>query len=347
MSAPQKNTPGKRSVTMRDVAKLAEVSQSTVSRVLNGTQDGISISEETQQRVMDAIQTLGYYPNLHAGILRGQKTRMIAMMVADISNPFYHPMVRAVQDVARIHGYDVMLTNTDHMSEGEMHFVESVIRRPVDGLLMVPIHLTDADFERLLARTGVPVVVLGQHVNHPQVDTVFGSDDRATFDGIKWLIQERGHKRIGFIGVTTSIAAGQRRKAAFIDALQDADLPMDPDLFEKGDWSPESGERAMQGFLSLPQPPTAVFAVNDLMAIGAMEAVQKAGLRIPEDIAILGFDNIQTALWVRPRLTTIAQYPAEIGRVMAEALFERLQGDYHGPNRRFEVPCRLVVRESA
>jgi len=345
--APQKNAPGKRSVTMRDVAKLAKVSQSTVSRVLNGTKDGISISEETQQRVMDAIKTLGYYPNLHAGSLRGQKTRMIAMMIADIANPFYHPMVRAVQDVARTHRYDVMITNTDHMSEGETHFMESVIRRPVDGLIMVPIHLDDADFELLLARTGVPVVTLGQHVNHPQVDTVFGSDDRATFDGIKWLIQERGHKRIGFIGVTTTIAAGHRRKMAFLDALQDADLPINPDLFEEGDWSPESGERAMRSFLALPQPPTAVFAVNDLMAIGAMEAVQKAGLRIPEDIAILGFDDIPTALWVRPRLTTIAQYPAEIGRVMAEALFERLQGDYHGPNRRFEVPCRLVVRESA
>ena len=103
----------------------------------------------------------------------------------------------------------------------------------------------------------------------------------------------------------------------------------------------------MQSFLALPQPPTAVFAANDLMAIGAMEAAQQAGLGIPDDVAIVGFDDIPPATWVRPRLTTIAQYPAEMGRVMAEALFERIQGDYSGPGRRFKVPCRLVVRESA
>ena len=337
----------KRSVTMRDVAKLANVAQSTVSRVLSGADNGIPISEETRQRVMEAVETLGYYPNLYAGSLRGQKTFMIAMMVADIANPFYHPMVRAVQDVAHAHRYDVMISNTDHMQEGETLFVESVIRRPVDGVIMVPYHLTDADFERLIARTGVAVVVLGQHVTHPQVDTVFGDDGQVVCEAITWLIRERGHRRIGYIGVTNIFSAGARRHAAFCTALRDASLPILPELFAVGDWSSESGERAMQTFLALPQPPTAVFAANDLMAIGAMDAAQKAGRHVPDDIAIVGFDDIPPATWVRPRLTTIAQYPAEMGRVMAKALFERIQGDYSGPGRRFKVPCRLVVRESA
>ncbi len=153
----------KSAVTMRDVAKLAGVSQSTVHRV-NGR---IPIGEETRQRVMAAVETLGYYPNLHAGSLRGQKTFMIAMMVADIANPFYHPMVRAVQDVAHANRYDVMIANTDHMRDGELHFIESVIRRPVDGVIMVPYHLTEEDFDGLIGRTGVAVVALGQHVNHP------------------------------------------------------------------------------------------------------------------------------------------------------------------------------------
>jgi LacI family transcriptional regulator len=116
----QSLSPRKRAVTMRDVAKLANVSQSTVSRVLNDTEDGIPIGEETRQRVMEAVETLGYYPNLYAGSLRGQKTFMLAMMVADIANPFYHPMVRAVQDVAHTHRYDVMIANTDHTRDGEM-----------------------------------------------------------------------------------------------------------------------------------------------------------------------------------------------------------------------------------
>ena len=344
---PANRSTRKTTVTMRDVAKLAGVSQSTVSRVLNDVDDGIPIGEETRQRVMKAVEDLGYYPNLYAGSLRGQKTLMIAMMVADIANPFYHPMVRAVQDLAHENRYDVMIANTDHLRDGEMDFLESVIRRPVDGVILVPYHLTEADLERLIVRTGVAVATLGQHAYHPQVDTVYGDDEHAVQEAVTWLINVRGHQRIGFIGVTGSFSVGQRRRSAFLDAMRRAELPIYPEMFEIGDWSSESGEHAMQVFLSLPRPPTAVFAVNDLMAIGAMEAVQKAELRIPEDIAILGFDDIPPAVWVRPRLTTVAQYPTEMGRVLAKALFERIQGNYSGPGRHFEVPCRLVIRESA
>lgn len=331
---------------MRDVARLANVSQSTVSRVLNDTEDGIPIGEETRQRVMEAVETLGYYPNLYAGSLRGQKTFMLAMMVADIANPFYHPMVRAVQDAAHARRYDVMIANTDHTRDGEMAFVEAVIRRPVDGIILVPYHLTEADIDRLLERTDGAVATLGQHVNHPQVDTVYADDERAVLEAITWLIRERGHRRIGFIGVTGSFSVGVRRRAAFLEAMRQAELPIYPELFEIGDWSSASGEHAMNVLLALPKPPTAVFAVNDLMAIGAMEAVQKAGRGVPEDVAVLGFDDIPPTTWVRPRLTTIAQHPAEMGRVMVAAVFERILGEYSGPGRRFEVPCRLIVRES-
>ncbi len=331
---------------MHDVARAAGVSQSTVSRVLNDVDNGIPIGEETRQRVMQAVERLGYYPNVHAGSLRGQKNFMIAMMIADIANPFYHPMVRMVQDVAHAHRYDVMIANTDHTREGEMLFIESVIRRPVDGIVLVPYHLREAEIDRIIVRTGAAVAVLGQHIHHPQADTIFGDDDHAVFEAITWLIRDCGHQRIGFIGVTGSFSAGARRRSAFLDALRQAEAPICPELFEIGDWSSESGSHAMQVFLSLPRPPTAVFAVNDLMAIGAMEAAQKAGLRIPEDIAVMGFDDIPPASWVRPRLTTVAQHSTEIGRIMAESIFERVQGSYIGPGRRFEVKCRLVKRES-
>jgi DNA-binding LacI/PurR family transcriptional regulator len=343
----QSHSPRKRSVTMRDVARLANVSQSTVSRVLNDTADSIPIGEETRQRVMEAVETLGYYPNLYAGTLRGQKSFMLAMMVADIANPFYHPMVRAVQDAARTHRYDVMIANTDHTRDGEMAFIESVIRRPADGIILVPYHLTEVDIDRMLVRTGSVAAALGQHVNHPQVDTVYGDDESAVLEAITWLIRERGHRRIGFIGVTGSFSVGVRRRGAFLEAMRRAGLPIHPELFEIGDWSSESGEHAMNVFLALPKPPTAVFAINDLMAIGAMEAVQKAGHSVPEDVAVLGFDDIPPATWVRPRLTTIAQHPTEMGRVMATAVFERILGGYSGAGRRFEVPCQLTVRESA
>lgn len=334
-------------VTMHDVAKAAGVSQSTVSRVLNDSAAGIPIGEETRRRVLDAVQALGYYPNLHAGSLRGQKTRMLAMMIADIANPFYHAMVRAVQDVARLHRYDVMIANSDHARENELHFMESIIRRPVDGVFMVPYHLTSEHIDEIIARTGSVVVAVGQHVEHPLVDTVHGADYEALFDAVAWLHRARGHQRIGFIGVTEVHSAGARRRAAFEAAVQALGLADDPELHVTGDWSEASGEVAMQALLCLPQRPTAVVAINDLMAIGALEAARAANLRVPEQVAVIGFDDIPAASWVRPRLTTIAQYPADMGRILTEALFERINGGVEGPGRRFSVPCQLVVRESA
>ena len=164
------------SVTMRDVAKRARVSQSTVSRVLSGTSDTIPIGEKTLARVLQAVADLGYHPNLHAGSLRGQKTRMVAIMVADITNPFYHPIIRAVQDIAYDHRYDVMVANWITAQISEQHFVESVIRRPVDGVLVVPYHLGDEDLDDLMKRTGAVVGVVGQHIRHPEVDIAFGDD---------------------------------------------------------------------------------------------------------------------------------------------------------------------------
>ena len=332
---------------MRDVAKLADVSQSTVSRVLSGVTEPISIGVETRQRVLEAVEQLGYQPNLHAGSLRGQKTRMLAIMIADIANPFYHPMVRAVQDVANAHRYDVMIANSDHTFDGEKHFIESVIRRPVDGVIVVPYHLNDDDLDELINRTGVMVAAVGQHLNHPLVDIAYGNDEQAVNDVVTWLYKAKAHSRIGFIGATDRFSAAARRRRAYEQALRAAGLDMQPDYEQLGDWSPESGYRAMQRLLALPIPPTAVFVCNDLMAIGAMEAVQQRGLRIPEDMSIVGFDDIPAASWVRPRLSTVAQYPDEMGTRLAQALFQRIEGEYNGPSRRFEVPCRFIERESA
>jgi DNA-binding LacI/PurR family transcriptional regulator len=331
---------------MRDVARLAKVSQSTVSRVLNDASDTIPIGEKTRARVLKAVEELGYQPNLHAGSLRGQKTRMVAIMVADITNPFYHPIIRAVQDVAYSHRYDVMVANSDHLQTAEQHFVQSVIRRPVDGVLVIPYHLGDEELAELMERTGAVVGVVGQHIRNPDVDIAFGDDGEATGDTVTWLHQEKGHTGIAFVGVAQNFSAGLRRQEAYRRAMQRAGLEIPPGYEQFGDWSLESGAGAMQRLLDLQAPPTAVFVCNDLMAIGALDAAQQRGLRVPEDVAVVGFDDIPAASWVRPRLTTIAQYPGEMGEKLAVALFERILGEYTGPGRRFEVPCRLVVRES-
>ncbi len=344
---PRKRTGQPTSITMRDVARVANVSQSTVSRVLNRSASPIPIGEETRRRVLAAVEQLGYRPNVYARSLRGQKTRMIAMMIADIANPFYHPMVRAVQDVAHQHHYDVMVANSDHLRENEEHFCDAIIRRPVDGIVIVPYHLTDDELDQLMKRTGVAIACLGQHISHPRVDVVFGNDGEATYEAVRWLIEQRGHRRIGFIGVTMAFSAGARRYQNFQRAMDEAGLPVPSEYVVQGDWSFESGQAAMRALLTLPAPPTAVFACNDHMAIGALMAAQEMGWRVPDDVAIVGFDNIPPGSWIRPRLTTVAQYPREIGKQLAEALFERIEGMYTGPGRRFEVPCRLIVRESA
>lgn len=342
-----KRTLGRNNVTMRDVAKLANVSQSTVSRVLRGVSEPIAIGEETRQRVLEAVEQLGYQPNINASSLRGQKTHMIAIMIADITNPFYHPIVRAVQDIAYEHQYDIMIANSDHTLEGERHFIQSVMRRPVDGIIVIPYHLDDDDLDELIDRTGAMVAAVGQHLSHPLVDIVFGNDGLAVCDAVTWLHETKAHSRIGFIGVMGHSPAGERRCKGYEQALHNVGLETHAGYEQFGDWSLESGYRSMQQLLALPTPPTAVFACNDLMAIGAMEAVQQAGLRIPDDVAIVGFDDIPAASWVHPRLTTVAQYPKEMGLYMAKSLFQRINGEYSGLSRRFEVPCRFVERESA
>jgi len=339
----------KRKITMRDVARAANVSQSTVSRILSpsSTKSDVPISEETKEKVLAVVKELGYQPNQYARSLRGQKNHVIAMLIGDIGNPFYHPMVRAVQDVASQYHYSVMVANSDHLREKEMLFCESLLRRPVDGAIIVPWHLTSDDLRNLIDRTGMAVSVVGSHVQLPDVDIVYADDTKASYEAVRWLIVQRGHQRIAMICANHEYSATIRRRGGFQQAMKDAGLTIPPDYVVEGDWSVESGRRAISSLLALPTPPTAVFAASDTMAIGALDAAEKMNYRVPEDIAIVGFDNIPAASWVRPQLSTVAQYPDEMGALLANALFDRIQNKYNGPGRCFEVPCRFIERASA
>lgn len=331
---------------MKDVARAANVSQSTVSRVLSPSTSKVPISEATQQKILEVVKELGFHPNQYARSLRGKKSHMIGMLIADISNPFYHPMVRAVQDVTSQHHYSVMIANSDHLREKELLFCESVLRRPVDGAIIIPYHLNDDDLQNLIARTGMAISAVGNHIQHPEVDITFADDTKASYEAIHWLIEQRDHRRIAMICASHGFPVIVRRYGAFRRAMEDAGLPVPDEYVVEGDWSVESGRRAIKFLLKLPVPPTAVFAASDTIAIGALEAAEEMNYRVPEDIAIIGFDDIPAASWVRPRLTTVAQYPGEMGMILANALFERILGEYSGSSRRFEVPCRFIERES-
>jgi DNA-binding LacI/PurR family transcriptional regulator len=332
---------------MRDVAQAAGVTQGTVSRVLSGSFHGVTIREETRERVLAAVKELGYQRNQYASFLRGKKSHMIAMLIADISNPFYHPMVRAVQDVAYQRRYDVMIANSDHTREKELLFVDSVVRRPVDGIVIVPYYLDDNDLDDLMTRTGVAIAAVGNHIQHPRIDVSFADDAKATHDLVRWLIHVRGHRRLAIICADLTFPVTVRRLTAFRAAMQEAGLEVPPEYVVAGDWTVETGMRGIRELMSLPERPTAVFAASDTIAIGALEAAEEMDLRIPGDVAIVGFDDIPEAQWVRPRLTTVAQYPAEMGRRLANALFDRMNGSADIERRVFQVPCRLIERESA
>lgn len=332
--------------TMNDVAKLAGVSQPTVSRVLSRSESTPSISEETSQRVLEAVEKLGYRPNVVARSLRTQRTQTIAMMIADLSNGFYQVMARAVQDVARRHDYEVLISNSDHLYENEKHFCEIVLGRGVDGVMMVPVHLTNEDMEYYASQSNIPFVVLAEYIKHPNIDVVFVNDEKATYEAVCWMYAECGYTSIGYIGVPDIYPPGPRRLRGFVRAMNDCGLTVNPAFMEKGDFTLESGRRAAQALIQKGKLPSALYVCNDLMAIGVILTLQEAGYSIPEDVAILGFDDIPEAIIVRPTLTTIAQDPRDIGQKLANALFERIENPEIQGRRVFESFYKLIPRNS-
>ncbi len=332
--------------TMYDVAKRAGVSQPTVSRVLNQNDTSVPISDDTRQRVLAAVEELGYRPNVVARSLRTQRTQMIALLIADISNGFYHPMVRAVQAIARQHEYEVLVSDSDHLYKNEKHFCDIVSRRSVDGIIMVPYHLTSEELTQFFQKTHTPITVLGVQIDSPHIDVVYVPDERATYEATCWMISERSYTSFGFVGVEDDLPPGPRRFHGFQQALHEAGLELDPRFLLKGDFTMDGGVRVARALLTVGEMPRAIFVVNDLMAIGLILTLQEAGYRVPEDVAVMGFDDIPEATIVRPALTTVAQDPHDLGRKLAESLFHRIENPLL-PRRLLEGTYQLIIRDSA
>lgn len=344
----KKTTMKTRLPTMYDVAKLAGVSQPTVSRVLNQNDTSVPISDETRQRVLAAVEQLGYRPNVVARSLRTQRTQTVALLIADLSNGFYQLIARAVQDVARKFDYEVLISNSDHLYENEKHFCEIVLRRGVDGVIMAPQHLSISELDQFFRQTQIPFVMLGRHIDHPHFDVVYVDDERAIYEATTWLIQTREHQKLGFIGVPASLPPGLGRLYGFTHAVQDSGLMLNPvHVNTEGDFTLEGGRRAAKMLIESGDLPSALVVINDSMAIGVILTLQEAGYRVPEDVAVLGFDDIPEATIVRPALTTIAQYPREIGKKLAESLFSRLERGENATRRVLESSYKLIVRDSA
>lgn len=328
--------------TQYDVARLAGVSQTTVSHVLNNSM-AVTIPDVTRQRILAVIQDLGYLPNNGARSLRTSKTCTIAAIIPDIANPYYPTFVRGIQDVAESYGFDLIIYNTDGDIEKEKKSLRSVRQNKVDGLISVLFNLTSND----LVKLGIPVVHLQLRPEAPPpVDVIYIDNVSAAYSVVNYLLQ-RNYDCIGMIAGIEDTPPRLSRILGYRKALSEYHIPLQDILIRGGDYNEAGGYQGMKELLNLTPRPCAVFAANDLMAMGALIAIGEAGLHVPEDIAIVGFDDIPAARLVNPPLTTVTQFQDQIGRRATQMLFDRINGQAPNEMQVVEMPYQLIIRQSA
>jgi len=317
--------------TIKDVARLAGVSKTTVGRVINGEEQ--RVAEATRERVLAAIAMLGYERNIIASSLRTDQTLMIALSIPDITNPFWPEVARGVQDACEAHGYTIALLNSDWDAKREIAHLQTVRRNRFDGLLINPIRITNAELRALKT----PAVLLGSGEAFPDFDSVGSDSAGAVATALEHLIA-LGHTRIGLIAGISQRNRPDTRYHGYVEVLLRHGLPLDQDLIVRCSYSQAEGFAAMRRLLSVPHPPTAVLAGNDILAIGALIAAREAGLTVPRDLSIIGIDDIQAASTTSPPLTTVAKPKYEIGVQAANLLLARIRG--LGP----DTPCHLLLQ---
>ena len=336
-----------RQPTQADVARLAQVSQATVSYVLTESA-GVTIPQETRERVLAAVAELGYAPNNAARTLRTRRTMTLAGIIPDITNPFYPWFERGIQDVADANGYSLITYNTDGDAGKERRALRSAREGRVDGIVMMAFHLGPDDLQPL-ASANVQVVALQKRtaeMSELGIDTLSIDNVAAARAAVEHLIHQ-GHTRIAMIAGVAGTNPREEREHGYSQALDAHGLASEESLIRGGDFTEDGGYTGALELLRQHPLPTAIFAANDLMAIGALRALREAGVRTPGEIAVIGFDDIPAARMVHPSLSTIAQHPHELGARAATMLLERLRGEVAGAGRYVEMPFELIVRESA
>jgi LacI family transcriptional regulator len=330
--------------TQEDVARLAGVSRATVSYVINNRIGGnVRVSEETRRRVLEAVEKLGYQPNLLARSLRRGQTHTLGMIMPDSANPFFAEVARGVEDTSFEQGYSVILCNSDGDLKKELLYTKVLIEKQVDGILFVAAGMSTEHIRSLQDRH-VPLVVVDRDIPGLAVDSVLTDNAHGGRLGTRHLV-ELGHRRIGCITGPSNITPSAERITGYHHALREAGIPADEKLVMKGDFQCESGYRAAQQLLAMDDPPTAIFACNDMMAIGTICAAQELGRWVPSALSVVGFDDVSLASFTNPPLTTIFQPKYEMGIVAATMLLERKR-DLEMPPRRRTLDTSLLIRQS-
>ncbi|MGQ9629535.1 MAG: LacI family DNA-binding transcriptional regulator [bacterium] len=334
--------------TYKDIARMAGVSTTTVSHVINKTR---FVSEETKAKVLRAIEALNYHPNALAKGLATRKTHTIALIIPSVTNQFFSAIARGVQDEAKKRGYCMILCNTDEDEASEIEYMKMVREKRIDGFIITPPGTNENANKRSniylseLRRDGFPFVMIGRRADIPDVDVVTSDSQGGAYRAICHLA-ELGHRRIAFIGGPFSKGVGLGRLRGYKRAMQDYKLEEDPKMILEGNLREDGGYELMRQLLSAGNPPTAIFAINDMMAIGALGACNEAGASVPGDMSIVGYDDIPLASIVRPRLTSVAQPSCEMGSKSAELLIERIEGRGPKGGRTIVMETKLMIRES-
>jgi LacI family transcriptional regulator len=329
----------KPSVTIQDVAKAAGVSVSTVSRVLNDKDD---VAEATYNKVQHTIQELGYISNLAARSLRSRRTNTIGVIALDLKDPFAIQVLLGVNEAIQVLGYDLILYASGEQGKNsyavwEQQHVSLLNGSVADGVIIItPSAVTFP--------TTFPLVAVDPHSGDTDYPTVIATNRAGALRMMKYLIQ-LGHRRIGFIGGREKLKSAQQRLRGYKEGLEKSNIPLDPALIRPGDYRRKTGHLQAKELLSLPTPPTAIFAANDESAIGTIEAAREAGLRVPEDLSVAGFDDIPGATYITPALTTIRQPMENMGYEATRILINLINGESL-VNRSHEVSTELIIRDS-
>ncbi|WP_030908635.1 LacI family DNA-binding transcriptional regulator [Streptosporangium amethystogenes] len=325
--------------TITTIAERAGVSIASVSRVLNG----LPTRENTVRRVLSAAEELGYVPNSVARSLKSRRTNQVAFAMADIGNPVYLAMVREIQPVLKAAGYRLVLHSTDADVADEIDVLRGLGERYVDGLIMIPLRVSEAHLKAVEAARA-PVVIIGSVPDGTRVDNI-RADSRTGVRLALDHLHSLGRRRIGFVNGPLDTVPGSARSIAYAEALTALGLPYDENLVEIGDFYRAEGAAAVSRLLARAPDLDAIMCANDLIALGALEVLRRNGRRVPEDVAVAGMDDIDMAAAVWPALTSVSLGSAERGRAAAELLLDRLGNGEREP-RVVTVPPRLVVRAS-
>ncbi|WP_027169654.1 substrate-binding domain-containing protein [Mesorhizobium sp. WSM3224] len=325
--------------TIADVARHAGVSVATVSHVMNHTRH---VEPETAGRVRAAIAALRYSPNSVARSLRRGETKTIGLLLPDNSNPFFASVARQIEDAGFVSGYTVILCNSDGNAEKEERYLSVLMAKQIDGLIFAG----SSDHARVFARLlpSVPAVLLDREIQSVNVDTVLVDHDHGGYLAGRYLAG-LGHRKIGVIGGPRDSSSSPARLRGFVRALGEAGIDLPPSSIVDSDYHFAGGRLAMEQLMAQAPDITALFACNDLMAMGALTVLRSRGLRVPDDISMVGFDDIPYAVTTWPPLTTIAQPVEKIGTRAVSLLLERL-GEPAAPSRREVLAPVLVERES-